>query len=443
VKKKPRVDVPPAAEQRQRIEYMELGVLLKFPKNPRGHDFVALGEAFKDRGFVTPLLLDETSGLLVEGHGRLEKLEEMRAAGAPPPARIEDRDGKWSVPVVRGVYFENMDQARRHLLGANRIGEGLWDNRLTADMLGKLGEGNLIGSGFGEKDLVTFLARAGGAPGEGATDPNAVPERPKKARSKTGDLWILGEHRLLCGDSTVAADVKRLMGSDRAAMMATDPPYGVDYTDEQRVGAAKQVDGGKRKQIWKVSIDNDDKTGADIQPFLEAVFAASLQHALAPNAAWYLWHAHMTQGFFAAAAAAAANLVLHRQIIWVKPGMLLGFGDYHWRHELCFYGWVKGSRPPFYGDRNQTTVWEVSNETAAAKRVHPTQKPVEIFERPMNNHVKRGGVCYEPFSGSGTQIIAGERLGRRVLAMEKDPAYVDVAVQRWEEFTKLKAKLQK
>lgn len=171
MKKKPKVDIPPAAEQRQRIEYMELGVLLKFPKNPRGHDFVALGEAFKDRGFVTPLLLDETSGLLVEGHGRLEKLEEMRAGGAPPPGRIEERDGKWCVPVVRGTYFEDMDQARRHLLGANRIGEGLWDGRLTADMLGKLGKDGLVGSGFGTTDLAMFIAKAGGP-----LAPDAFPE---------------------------------------------------------------------------------------------------------------------------------------------------------------------------------------------------------------------------------------------------------------------------
>lgn len=150
--------VVPASEQRATLEYTELSVLSKFPRNPRGHDLAALGEAFDDRGFVTPLLMDETSGYLVEGHGRIEKLEKMREAGSPPPARVEDRDGKWYVPVIRGIGFEDMDQARRHLLGANRIGEGLWDNRLTADMLGKLGDDGLVGTGFYKEDTAKFLA---------------------------------------------------------------------------------------------------------------------------------------------------------------------------------------------------------------------------------------------------------------------------------------------
>lgn len=123
--------------------------------------------------------------------------------------------------------------------------------------------------------------------------------------------------------------------------------------------------------------------------------------------------------------------------------MLLGFGDYHWRHELCFYGWIKGNRPEFYGERNQTTVWEFGNETSPVNRVHPTQKPVEIFAIPMRNHTKPNEVCYEPFSGSGTQIVAGEKLGRRVFAMEIDPRYVDAAVARWEGLTGKKAVLQK
>lgn len=119
--------------------------------------------------------------------------------------------------------------------------------------------------------------------------------------------------------------------------------------------------------------------------------------------------------------------------------MLLGHGDYHWRHELCFYGWVKGKRPPFYGERNQTTVWEVRHETAPVNRDHPTQKPVVIFETPMQNHVAKGEVCYEPFSGSGSQIIAAERLGRKCYAIEVDPRFVDVAVERWQAFTGKKA----
>lgn len=131
--------------------------------------------------------------------------------------------------------------------------------------------------------------------------------------------------------------------------------------------------------------------------------------------------------------------MIHRQIIWKKPQLLLGFGDYHWIHELCFYGWVKGNRPPFYGERNQTTVWDIEYDTPAPKRVHPNQKPTKVFEIPMLNHTAPGQVCYEPFSGSASQIIAGEMLKRRVFAMEVDPKYVDVGLARWEAFTGKKA----
>lgn len=160
-RKKPPANIPPASEQRHRIEYMGLGVLLGFPKNPRGHDLAALGEAFEVNGFVTPPLIDETSGLLVEGNGRFEKLKAMKDAGEKAPARIEVRDdGEWYVPVVRGIYFESMELATRHLLAANRIGEGLWDGRLTATMLAKLGDEGLAGTGFFREDTARFLALA-------------------------------------------------------------------------------------------------------------------------------------------------------------------------------------------------------------------------------------------------------------------------------------------
>lgn len=162
---KPKVD---ATKQVARIEYMALEELRKFPKNPKGHDDAALAEAFADRGFATPLMLDETSGLLVEGHGRLERLSVMRAKGEPAPARVKvSPEGKWSVPVVRGIGFEDMDQARRHLIGANAIGAGVWDNRLLADMLSKLGDDGLLGTGFHKEDLAKFMALASGpsAPG--------------------------------------------------------------------------------------------------------------------------------------------------------------------------------------------------------------------------------------------------------------------------------------
>ena len=226
------------------------------------------------------------------------------------------------------------------------------------------------------------------------------------------EAWRWLDRLLNQGDQ---ATVARVMGGERAALMATDPPYGVAYTVETGVGSKFGA------------IANDENDGPRLQAFLESAFGAA-KTALLDNAAWYLWHAQMTQGFFAAAAAAAAAVIIHRQIIWVKPSLILGHGDYHWRHELCFYGWVEGHRPPWYGDRKQTTVWEIGRENDG---VHPTQKPIEIFERPLQFNTCSGDIAYEPFCGSGSQIIACENLSRRCRAVEISPAYVAVALERW------------
>jgi DNA modification methylase len=178
------------------------------------------------------------------------------------------------------------------------------------------------------------------------------------------------------------------------------------------------------------AISNDENDGPRLQAFLEAVFQNAVGY-LEDNAAWYLWHAQMTQGFFAAAAATAAAVIIHRQIIWVKPSLILGHGDYHWKHELCFYGWRQGHRPEWYGDRSQTTVWEVGRENDG---VHPTQKPVELFERPIANNTKVGQLVLDPFLGSGTTLIAAEKLGRVCYGMEIDPRYCDVIKKRYENY---------
>lgn len=209
------------------------------------------------------------------------------------------------------------------------------------------------------------------------------------------------------------------MYNEKAAIMITDPPYGVAYGVETGVGKKFSA------------IANDENDGPKLQLFLESAFKLA-KDVLNKNAAWYLWHAQMTQGFFAAAAAAAAAVIIHRQIIWVKPSLIMGHGDYHWKHELCFYGWVEGNRPPWYGDRKQTTVWEIGRENNGT---HPTQKPIEIYTRPLSFNTKPGDIEYEPFSGSGTAIIACENLGRKCRAIEIDPGYVAVALERWHQHT--------
>jgi DNA modification methylase len=199
---------------------------------------------------------------------------------------------------------------------------------------------------------------------------------------------------------------------------------------------ASKPDGHQRKAPWE-TIENDNLVDENIQPFLERCFRALKAEALAPNAAWYLWHAHLTGAFFAAAAAAAADVLLHRQIIWKKPRFIIGMGLYHWAHEPAFMGWVRGNKPPFYGERNQTSVWEIDYDGKAnpTDRIHPTQKPVELFKIPIRNHTKPGEICAEPFSGSGSQIIAAEQLGRRCFACEISPTFCAVSIQRWADLT--------
>jgi DNA modification methylase len=265
-----------------------------------------------------------------------------------------------------------------------------------------------------------------------------APEPPVVPITKPGDLWLMGRHRLLCGDSTKAEDVKRLMNGERAALMNTDPPYGVSYANDDRPNPG----------VAKPRVANDGLADEELQSFLESCFRAAVDVALLPHAAWYMWHAHLTQGYFAAAAAAAANVLLHRQIIWVKPVLLLGRGQYHWKHEPCFMGWVKGNQPPDYGEgngeRTQTTVWEVGSVSQAERKEfdHATPKPVGLFSIPLVKHTKPGEICYEPFSGSGPQLVAAEQLNRTCYGMEISPQYCDVIVKRWENLTGKKAVLE-
>jgi len=238
-----------------------------------------------------------------------------------------------------------------------------------------------------------------------------------------GQVWELGEHRLACGDCTDRAVVERVMRGEKAGLFATDPPYGANAGN---IGFTAQRDDVE-------AITKDDLEGLEMQAFLEEVFGTWIPY-LKDDCAWYLWHPMLTQGYFAAAAA-AADLIISRQIIWKKEQFIFGRGDYHWRHELCFYRWRQGHRPPFYGERNQDTVWEVSWGVKRSEIGHPTAKPPELFAKPMRNHCRRGDVCAEPFCGSGSQIIAAEGLGVRCRAIEISPAYVGICLQRFYDMT--------
>ncbi len=256
----------------------------------------------------------------------------------------------------------------------------------------------------------------------------AAPALPKKARSRIGQTYLLGRHRLLCGDARDAAAVARLFGAEKARLFCTDPPYGVAYNTTKngipRPGFRNQ------KERWGGDLIGDDLDGSALQGFLEAAFRAALP--VLDRAAWYLWHAHLTQGFFAAAAA-AADVLLHRQIIWRKRHLVLTrSGQYHWQHEPAFYGWVRGQAPRWLGGKSQTSVWELEAEAQGpGGRLHPTQKPVALFERPIANHLRPNEIAYDPFAGSGSQLICAEQMERRCYAIEIDPRWCDVIRQRY------------
>jgi DNA modification methylase len=322
-------------------------------------------------------------------------------------------------------------------LADNRIAEtSEWDPETLAlewrelRDLGAADDLSMIG--FSEDEIADLVPGILTEVGAGLTDPDDVPEPPKVPVTQPGDVWLLGDHRIMCGDSTKAEAVSLLMDGKSAVLMQTDPPYGVAYANDERPNPG----------VAKPRVANDDLLeGEKLQSFLESAIRAALPH-LHANTAFYLWHPMLTQGtFFAAAAAAAADILIHRQIIWAKPVLLLGRGDYHWKHELCFYGWVRGNRPPFYGPRNQTTIWEIASVSHSERKKmnHATPKPVAIWSSPIENHTKPGEIMYEPFSGSGSQIVAAEMTGRRCFAMELSPAYVDVAVKRWQDYTGKKA----
>jgi DNA modification methylase len=413
--------VEPAAED-MRIEYTPIPTILAWPRNPKKHDEKELDASIERFGFNDPPTLDEGTGHLVEGHGRIEALERRRQRGAAPPPRVRvNDDGVWLVPIVRGVKFRDEMEAEAYVVAHNRVGEGLWDNAILAEVLSAARQNSLEGIGYDSEEAERII-RGSQLNLFGEDQDDVIPEPPKVATVKPGELWVLGRHRILCGDSTEPSAIARLMDGARAQLLATDPPYGVAY------GSASGP------KVDYDPIANDENDGPRLQAFLERVFRAVTPH-VDSNAAWYIWHAFATYEYFAAALR-AAEVTIKQQIIWVKPSLVLGRNDFHWRHEPCVYGWSK-ERPPWYSDRKQTTVWEIGREKDG---IHPTQKPVEIFTRPMSYHMREGEVCLEPFSGSGSQIVAAERTGRRCFALELDARYCDVAIERWERISGGKAK---
>ena len=311
------------------------------------------------------------------------------------------------------------EQRRAYVLADNQLALNAgWDNDLIASELRALNETgfDLDLIGFGNIDAL--LAR-----GAGLTDPDDAPAAPAVPVSRLGDVWLLGRHRLVCGDSTSLGAVEAALGGVKPHLMVTDPPYGVEYDPAWRnkAGAAATRRTGK--------VLNDDR--AD---WREA-------WALFPGDVAYVWHGAL-HAAEVAESLVACGFSVRSQIIWAKERLVLSRGDYHWQHEPCWYGVREKGKGHWNGDRKQTTLWQIQSRDQDAETVHGTQKPVECMRRPIENNSSPGQAVYEPFSGSGTTIIAAEMMGRVCHAIELSPAYVDVAVRRWQAFTGAEATLE-
>ena len=390
---------------------LPLGQIIPYARNPRRNEtaVASVAASIAEFGWRQPIVVDEDMVVLA-GHTRLEAARQLGLETAP-------------VHIAKGLTEA---QARAFRIMDNRSAQNAeWDDELLGLELGDLleAEFDLGLTGFTDEELnalMTGLADGETGPQEAEDD---VPETPEDPVSRPGDLWLLGNHRLLCGDSTVATDVERLLGTVTPLLMVTDPPYGVDYDPSWR----NQAGAAKTRRTGKVL--NDDR--AD---WREA-------WALFPGDVAYVWHGAL-HAATVAGSLEAAGFTIRAQIVWAKDRLVLSRGDYHWQHEPCWYAVRRSGKGHWTGDRKQTTLWQIANRDQDAETVHGTQKPVDCMRRPILNNSSPGQAVYEPFMGSGTTLIAAETTGRVCLGIELNPAYVDVAVERWQRFTGQRARLE-
>jgi DNA modification methylase len=388
--------------------------LLPNPRNWRVHSAAqqgALSQVLGEVGLVQSVIVNRTTGHLIDGHLRIEL---AKAQGQP------------AVPVV---YVELSDEEERIVLASlDPIGAmASVDREKLAELLSGIANPDLA-------ELLDAVARANRIALDlgvgGLTDPDEVPEVPQEPITRPGDLWLLGPHRLLCGDSTKDEDVKLLMDGKRASLMATDPPYLVDYQGGAHPASeANQGAPGKDKH-WDTYIDHEHAV-----EFYIAFLRAALKNALAEDAAVYECFAIMRSTLIWEAWQ-AVGLLAHQVAIWRKSRAVLTYSWYLWDYEPLLVGWPEGHQPRLHPPASEHAVWEIASRIEdGATGIHPTQKPVELIRRPILYHTRPGGLIFEPFSGSGTALIAAEATGRVCYAIELSPAFVDVAVRRWENFT--------
>lgn len=382
--------------------------LIPSARNSRTHSEAQVAQiaaSIKEFGFTNPILTDGKNGVIA-GHGRLLAAQKL---------------GMLQVPVVE-LSSLTPSQIKAYMIADNKLALNAgWDFDMLALEFEELKalDFDLGLTGFSDVEIGSVLAKFTA----GNTDPDDTPAVQEKVVSDLGDVWLLGKHRLVCGDCTQADTVAKALNGVTPHLMVTDPPYGVEYDASWRTEAGLQKTGAYGK------VKNDDR--AD---WREA-------WALFPGDVAYVWCAPGPLNVTVFESLWASDLEPRMQIIWAKSRLVIGRGHYHMQHECCWYAVRRGGTGHWAGDRKQTTLWQI-DKPVKSETGHSTQKPIECMKRPIENNSSPGQAVYEPFSGSGTTIIAAEMTGRACHAIELNPAYVDVAVRRWQEFTGQQAMLE-
>jgi DNA modification methylase len=385
-----------------KIEMWPIDRPIPYARNPRNNDGAAVAKvkaSLQEFGFRQPLVVD-TDGVIICGHTRKKAAHEL---------------GMTEVPVLVAADLTPA-QVRAYRIADNRTNqEATWVDDLLSLELDELqiSDFDLTLTGFDPEELAKLFSNG---TEEGLTEDDACPEAPAEPRSVPGDLWILGNHRLVCGDSTIVTDVERLMDGEKADIVWTDPPYNVAYE-------------GKTKDALR--IENDSMGDDDFRQFLQDAFATALI-ATKPGGAIYVAHGDMQSHNFRLAFL-AAGWSLRSCLVWAKNSLVLGRGDYQWRHEPILYGWAPGAAHEWHSDRKQTTVLEFDRPSRSTD--HPTMKPVPLIEYCLGNSCLPGQRVLDLFGGSGSTLIACEKTSRNARLMEIDPKYCDVIVKRWQDFT--------
>ena len=381
-----------------------------------------LKKSIETFGFLQPIIVNRRNNTVVGGHQRLKVLKDL---------------GDKEVDVV--FVDLPIDHEKALNLTLNKtVGE--WDESKLAKLLQEFDgfpdvDVQLTGFDTGEiSDLISrVLDQEGAAGNDDEFDPDAAIDESRPAVTQEGELLELGAHRLLCGDATNTEHVRQVMDGQRAALFATDPPYLVSYdgTNHPKSPKARRKKGKNKNWSGSYGITWDD---ADANPDLyDNFYRVAVAEAVEISAAWYCWHASRRQAMVEAVWQKRGAFV-HQQIIWVKDRPVLNRSWYSWQHEPCFFGWVRPHRPHRVARDFLSTVWQIPTVAPGHRTDHPTSKPIEVFAIPIRRHTRRGDICYEPFCGSGTQVIATEQLGRRCYALEISPHYCNVIVRRWIHF---------